>query len=417
MLFRPKQPPLRFAHSSGALALDQVYRDSMRSVFSGLDKRPTVLQLMPRIESGGAEIAALGAAEAVALAGGRSVVAASGGPVERLKRIGAEFAEAPLDARSPVAIGRNGSRIKRLFDEYQVDIVHARTREIAWAARQATKGSSTILVTTCGGDAPFNDVGKDAGALGEGDHIIAGSEHVRGLLIDDDSARDGKISVIPDGTNLSVYAAEAVGPERLTNLARAWGMLEEPAPTILAPGPTVSERGKHVLARALGEIANASGHADLVAIIPGELKQKDTYAQQLAWIARKRNARGRIFMAGALTDIPAAMMLADVIVSSPVEPLGQDPIAAMAAGLGKPVIGADIGATAEVIIDRVTGRLVPAEDPEALGQAITKILAASAKEKADLSAAARSWALSKFSATGSALAVIQQYAELMETAK
>jgi glycosyltransferase involved in cell wall biosynthesis len=111
------------------------------------------------------------------------------------------------------------------------------------------------------------------------------------------------------------------------------------------------------------------------------------------------------------------MMLADVIVSSPVEPLGQDPIAAMAAGLGKPVIGADIGATAEVIIDRVTGRLVPAEDPEALGQAITKILAASAKEKADLSAAARSWALSKFSATGSALAVIQQYAELMETAK
>lgn len=417
MLFRPKQPPLRFAHSSGALALDQASRDSMRSAFNGIDKRLTVLQLMPRIETGGAEIAALGAAEAVALAGGRSVVAASGGPVERLKRIGAEFAEAPLDARGPVAIGRNGSRIKRLVDEYQVDIVHARTREIAWAARQATKGSRTILVTTCGGDAPFNDASKDAGALGEGDHIIAGSEHVRGLLIDDDSVRDGKISVIPDGANLAVYAAEAVGPERLTNLARAWGMLEEPAPTILAPGPTVPERGKHVLARALGEIANAPGHSDLVAIILGEPKPKDTYAQQLAWILRKRSATGRVFMAGALTDIPAAMMLADVIVSTPVQPLGQDLIAAMAAGLGKPVIGANIGATAEVIIDRVTGRLVPADDPGALGQAITEILAASAKEKADLSAAARSRALAKFSATGSALAVIRQYAELMKTAK
>lgn len=417
MLFRPKQPPLRFAHSSGALALDQASRDAMRSVFDGMGQRLTVLQLMPRIEAGGAEIAALGAAEAVALGGGRSIVATAGGPVERLKRIGAEFAEAPLDARGPVAIGRNGSRIKRLIDEYQVDIVHARTREIAWAARQATKGSRAILVTTCGGDAPFNDAGKDAGALGEGDHIIAGSEHVRGLLIDDDSARDGKISVIPDGANLAVYAAEAVGPQRLTTLARAWGMLEEPAPTILAPGPTVPERGKHVLARALGEIAHAPGHADLVAIIPGELKAKDTYAQQLAWIARKRGATGRIFLAGALTDIPAAMMLADIVVSVPVEPLGQDPIAAMAAGLGKPVIGADIGATAEVVVDGVTGRLVPPDDPEALGRAITEILAASAKEKADLSAAARTWALAKFSATGSALAVIRQYAELMKAAK
>ena len=210
----------------------------MRSAFKRVGKRLTVMQLMPRIEAGGAEVAALGAAEAVELAGGRSIVAAAGGPVERLKRIGSEFAEAPLDARGPIAIGRNGGRIKRLIDEFQVDIVHARTREIAWAARQATTGSRAILVTTCGGDAPFNDAGTDGGALGDGDHVVAGSEHVRGLLIEDDSAREGKITVIPDGANLAVYAAEAVGPERLTTLARAWGMLEEPAPTILAPGPT-----------------------------------------------------------------------------------------------------------------------------------------------------------------------------------
>jgi glycosyltransferase involved in cell wall biosynthesis len=273
------------------------------------------------------------------------------------------------------------------------------------------------LVTTCGGDAPFNDAGKDAGALGEGDHIVAGSEHVRELLIADDSARDGKVTVIPDGANLAVYAAEAVGPERLTTLARSWGMLEEPAPTILAPGPTVPERGKHVLARALGEIADAPGLSDLVAIIPGELSAKDSYAQQLAWIARKRGATGRIFLSGALTDIPAAMMLADIIVSVPVEPLGQDPIAAMAAGLGKPVIGADHGATAEVVVDGVTGRLAPPDDPDALGRAIMEILRASAKEKAEMSNAARIWALAKFSATGSALSVIRQYATLAEKAK
>ena len=87
------------------------------------------------------------------------------------------------------------------------------------------------------------------------------------------------------------------------------------------------------------------------------------------------------------------------------------------AGLGKPVIGADIGATAEVVVDGVTGRLVPPDDPEALGRVITELLAANAKEKAEMSAAARTWALAKFSATGSALAVIRQYAELMKTAK
>jgi glycosyltransferase involved in cell wall biosynthesis len=411
-MLRQDRSPLRFAHSSGGLPLNQAMRREMREAFSGVERKPVVLQVMPTIDAPGAEAAALWAAEAAAMAGGRSIVAAGGGPVERLRRIGVEGHTLRLDSRGPLSIARNAGRLRRLIEELGVDIVHARSREIAWVARQATLGGRVRLVTSCGADAPFRDSGKDGGALTEGDCIIAGSGHVRDVIVARDPAKSDRIAVIPDGADFGICSPDVISAERLTRLSQSWGMLDEPSPTILAPGDLVPLRGQHVLARALGAISTVPQLQHTVVIIAGEVGQKNSYAAQLGWIARKDGASGRVFLTETMDDMPAAMMLSDVVASLPMEPLGQDPTAAMAMALGKPVIGADHGATAEVVLDGATGRLASPTDPEAVAAAIQDIMMRPPDKRAEMAELARQRAATLFSSTASALATARTYAAL-----
>ena len=42
--------------------------------------------------------------------------------------------------------------------------------------------------------------------------------------------------------------------------------------------------------------------------------------------------------------------------------------------MARPVVGTDVGGIPEVIVDRVTGRVVPARDPEALADVLNELL-------------------------------------------
>lgn len=414
-MLRPGATPLRFAHSSGALTLDQAKREELRAVFAGRERPPVILQAMPSLEADGVEPAGVWAAEATEIAGGRSIVAAAGGPADRLKRVGVEFHAAPLDGRGPVAVGRNAGRLRRLIEELGVDIVHARNRDIARAARQATRETGTLLVTSCGVDAPFRDAQKDGAALLEGDCIVAGSAHVRDVIAKADAEAGEKAAVIPDGVDLALFRASAISSERLGRLARAWGMLEEPTPTILAPGAIEALRGQHGLARAVGMLSDDPRLADVATVIAGETGRRNSYAEQLGWIVKRGGARGRVFLSPRIEDMPAAIMLSDLVVSLPTEPLGQDPTAAMATALGKPVLGSNFGATAEIVVNRSTGRVVPPTDPAAIAAAIRDLLLLTTPERADLADDARQRAERLFSAAESALATVRLYAALLSS--
>ncbi len=83
--------------------------------------------------------------------------------------------------------------------------------------------------------------------------------------------------------------------------------------------------------------------------------------------------KGRLFLAGYRGDVVSIMKGIDVFVLSSVnEGLGMVIVEAMAAG--KPVVATDVGGVSEVVIDNVTGILVPPNRPEALAQAVKNIL-------------------------------------------
>jgi glycosyltransferase involved in cell wall biosynthesis len=62
-----------------------------------------------------------------------------------------------------------------------------------------------------------------------------------------------------------------------------------------------------------------------------------------------------------------------VVVSSRHE--GQPLVAVEAAAAGRPVVGSHIPGTSDVVVDGITGTLVPVDDPDALAGAIDALLA------------------------------------------
>jgi glycosyltransferase involved in cell wall biosynthesis len=71
--------------------------------------------------------------------------------------------------------------------------------------------------------------------------------------------------------------------------------------------------------------------------------------------------------------MPAALSSLTLFVSAArSEPFGLAIVEAMAAGL--PIVATASEGAQEIIEDRVTGRLVPVDDPEALAQAIEELL-------------------------------------------
>ena len=76
------------------------------------EKRPTILQIIPELDTGGAELSTIEIAEAIQRAGGRAIVLSEGGRlVQRLRDTGAELQFFPAAAKNPVRLWWNSRRM------------------------------------------------------------------------------------------------------------------------------------------------------------------------------------------------------------------------------------------------------------------------------------------------------------------
>ena len=92
----------------------------------------TILQIVPELDSGGAERAAIDIAEALAGAGARALVATEGGRlISELQAKGGIAIRFPAATKNPFAMAANVSRLTQLLRGERVDLIHARSRAVA----------------------------------------------------------------------------------------------------------------------------------------------------------------------------------------------------------------------------------------------------------------------------------------------
>ncbi len=128
-------------------------------------------------------------------------------------------------------------------------------------------------------------------------------------------------------------------------------------------------KGQHVLLEAAMQLPNVH-----LLLVGDALFGEAEYAERLKNMAMQDSLKGRVHWLGFREDIPALMKACDLVVhcSTAPEPFGRVVVEAQLAK--RPAIATSGGGTSEIIEDRVTGLLIPANDPQSLAQAIQDIL-------------------------------------------
>jgi glycosyltransferase involved in cell wall biosynthesis len=342
-----------------------------------------ILQVVPSLVTGGVERGAVDIAAAVVEAGGTAIVASEGGPMEReLKRAGALHLTLPLASKNPFVMYRNIDRLTRIIKSYKVDLVHARSRAPAWSARSAARRCGCHLVTTF--HAPYNQRSylkrRYNAIMLSGERVIAISDFIAEHIRDTYKVDPAKIQVIHRGVDLRSFDPEKVSAERMIKLATDW-RVPDGIPFIILPGRLTRWKGHGLLLKALTYLKDLEFRCALV----GSDQGRSAYRNELESLIQRYDLADRTFILDHCNDMPAAYMLADVVVSASSDPEGFGRVVSEAQALGRPVAASDHGGAREQVIADRTAFLFPSGDAEALADALRRALSLTSQEREMLS--------------------------------
>jgi len=348
---------------------------------------PVVLQVLPSLVTGGVERGTIEITKAIAEAGGTALVASAGGRlVAAIERAGGRHITLPLTTKNPLTILRNAARLASVIRTEQVAIVHARSRAPAWSAWLASQRTGAHFVTTYHGayseDLPFKR--RYNAVMARGEIVIAASRFIAGLVIERHGIDPGKLRVIPRGVDRTIFDPDAIAPDRLARLVRDWH-LPDGAPTVVLPGRLTGWKGQTVLLDAIARMPRR----DVVCVLVGSDQGRHRYASELLRQAQKLGIGDRVRLVGECDDMPAALMLSDVVVHASTQPEAFGRVVIEAQAMARPVIAADLGGPVETVDHGVTGLRVPPGDPAALAIAIEHMLALTEDQRRALGARAR----------------------------
>ncbi|MBI4342081.1 MAG: lipopolysaccharide heptosyltransferase II [Candidatus Omnitrophica bacterium] len=316
-----------------------------------------VLQLVPSLEVGGVERGVLDLAKGLIARGHRVSVVSSGGTlVEPLTALGAAHHRLPVHEKSLTAMAECVPAVARLIRATGVDVVHARSRVPGWVGFAAARRTQRPFVTTAHG---FYAPHPASRVMGWGRRVIVPSASLARYLVERFHVPKDRLRVIPRGVDLSEFAfqpapAAHAGPWRIGLFGR------------LSP-----IKGQEVALHALERLLRKPLPVRLCFV--GDAPEAPLRRTLAALIARLKLEEAVEWL-GIRQDVPSLMASMDAVIAPSTYPesFGRSVIEAQA--VGRPVIASRIGGMADLVEPERTGLLVPPNDPQALAEAIERMI-------------------------------------------
>ena len=346
-----------------------------------------MLQVLPSLVTGGVERSTIEITQAIAEAEGVALVASAGGPLTAaVQRAGGRHITLPLAAKNPVSIWRNAARLAALIRAENVAVVHARSRAPAWAAWLACRRTGAHFVTTHHGTysegLPFKR--RYNAVMARGEIVIAASRFIAGLVRDRYGVAGERVRIIPRGVDTAVFDPAAVSGDRIARLARDW-RLPDGLATVVLPGRLTTWKGQTVLLDAVARLQRR----DVCCVLVGSDQGRHRYTDELLRRARRLGIAERVRLVGECNDMPAALMLSDVVVHASIQAEAFGRVVIEAQAMGRPVVAADLGGPVETVEHGVTGWRVKPGDAPALAAAVDLALSLAPDARRQLGARAR----------------------------
>lgn len=384
-------------------------------------KPPTILQIIPELDTGGAELSAVEIAEALVEAGARALVATEGGRLaDRVRDAGAEIIPFPAATKNPLRMLANVSALERLMQERGVDLLHARSRAPAWSALGAARRTRVPFVTTYHG--AYNENGRLKNlynsVMARSDIVIANSGFTANLVRARYGTPEARLRVIHRGVDCDHFNPAAVSEDRVAALRVQWGVPSS-ARIVLVPARLTAWKGQRVVIEAAGLLKAQGLHDDTCFVMAGDAQGRDDYLTSLRARAVELGVKDRVLFVGHVAEMAAAYRTASLTVIASIEPEAFGRVAIETQAMSVPVIATDIGAPPETLLtepaDRITGWLVPAGDPARLADRLAAGLAMSPSNHAAMGRRARAHVLARFTLRAMKEQTLAVYDQLLGT--
>jgi glycosyltransferase involved in cell wall biosynthesis len=376
---------------------------------------PVILQIVPSLDTGGAERTTIDIARALSQAGWGALVATRGGRLApELAEAGGELILMRADSKNPLVIWANADALVRLIRERNISLIHARSRAPAWSAKLAAQRCGIPFVTTYHGiyqaKGPFKRWYNSV--MAKGDVVIANSEwtaaHVRW------THAPKHLVTIPRGIDLIYFDPAKVDAYRVTALRARWHVRGDER-LVLLPGRLSRWKGQLVLLGAIALLRKSNRLPKGVhVVIAGDAQTRDAYREELKDAVTRYELQGVASIQDHVDDMAAAYAAADIVVSASTAPEAFGRVPPEAAAMGKPVIATDHGGARETVLNGESGRLVAPGDVTALADALADLLARPREELAAMGAKGRDHIVRNFSVERMCAETLGAYRELLK---
>jgi glycosyltransferase involved in cell wall biosynthesis len=332
-----------------------------------------IVQILPELDEGGVEGETLDLATYLAQQGYESIVISGGGRlVPQLIKGGCRHVYWPHIGEKSLRCLPYLPKLRKFLSAEKVDILHLRSRLPAWIGYLAWKSLPAnlrpALVTTFHG---FYSVNAYSSIMTKGERVVAVSETIRQHIVANYRIEPGKIELIHGGFDVSEFAPQSVNGSRIAQLWQRWLSGRGNQPIIILPGRLTGWKGQDILIDSLALLKDLQFNALLI----GDTEENPSFTRKLLERIKHHGLEERVILAGHCEDMPAALLLADVVVSaSSTQPEAFGKVAIEAMAMGRAVVATAHGGSLETVVPGVTGWLVPPLDPQKMAEALREAL-------------------------------------------
>ncbi len=337
-------------------------------------RRLTIVQLLPALNAGGVERAALEIGAALVAQGHRSIVISAGGRlVERLVAAGTEHIGIDIGRKSVLTL-RHIWTLRRLFKKLKPDIVHARSRLPGWLAHLALHSLAQPrphFVTSVHG---LNSPGRYSAILTRGERVICVSNTVRNYVLQHYPQTDqSKLSVIARGISPNDfpfgYQPQTPWRERFFS---EYPQFKNRA-LLTLPGRGTRLKGHHDAIELVTQLKACGIDCGLL-LLGAREAGREAYIAELETLIAQRGVTDRVVISAQRDDVRDVYAVSALILQLSTKPEAFGRTVLEALSLGRPVLGYAHGGVGELLTELYPAGLTPLGDSQKLLARATELL-------------------------------------------
>jgi len=329
-----------------------------------------IVQILPELNEGGVERGTVELSRELVKRGHESIVISAGGKLEeQIEKDGGKHIVVDVCSKNPFTAPFRLVKLRKVMQDLDPDVVHARSRVPAWLTFMANKKLQIPFVTTVHG---FNSVSPYSEIMTKSDSVICVSGAIKSYIQEHYQTPEKKITVIPRGIDLDKFNPKNLDQAFIDDFKSEYHLEDKRIVTTV--GRITQLKDHQTFIRAIASLKKSD--LNIVGLIVGGVREdKQEYFESLKRLTKELDVVDNIIFTGSQSRVAEIYALSDVVVSSSKKPESFGRSVAEALALHTPVVATNHGGVLDIIVEGENGFFYPVEESEMLAQKIEECCA------------------------------------------